>query len=275
MTQTPQATQRSGVRAVTDAEAEHFAKNGWVRLDGFVEPWLVEFLLERGSARLGSTPGTLSTVAPDALQPNEFRWYERWDGPSHQDEEIYKISHSTDLAAAAAKLMGVQDEIRFYYDHFFIKLPAAQAGVETPWHQDLPHHPLDRQGALTMWIPLVDCPPEKGSMRFLNGSHRVGNLGRYLNRDDGVDLISEHSWIKENFEVSPELHLAVGDATVHDLGITHYAPENRTDTPRWVYVVQWLPPTARYTGAPNHRTDGRGLQLDRPLDHPLFPIIKV
>jgi hypothetical protein len=265
----------NGIREVTDEEVTHFRENGWVKLDGFFAPWLVEELLERAKTKMGADPLTLSSAAPTELQPNEFKWYERWDGPSHQDDRINEISHSTALATAAAQLMGLNDEIRFYFDHVFVKVPAVYQGTETPWHQDLPHHPLDRQGALTIWVPLVDCPPEKGSMRFLNGSHRVGNLGRYLNRDDNVNLLDENPWMAEKFTISPELHLRPGDATVHDLGITHYAPENRTGTPRWVYTTQWLPPTARFTGAPNHRTDGHGLELDKPLDHPRFPLIKV
>jgi hypothetical protein len=61
---------------------------------------------------------------------------------------------------------------------------------------------------------------------------------------------------------------------VHNLAITHYAPPNATDKPRWVYSTQWLPYRTRYTGAPNHRTEGLGLQIDRPLEHPRFPIIE-
>jgi hypothetical protein len=59
------------------------------------------------------------------------------------------------------------------------------------------------------------------------------------------------------------------------LAIIHYAQENTTPRPRWVYSTQWLPPTARYTGAPNHRTDGLGLEIDKPLEHARFPVIQI
>ncbi|WDZ85840.1 phytanoyl-CoA dioxygenase family protein [Micromonospora cathayae] len=262
-----------GVRAITDDEVKHFQTNGWVKLEGLLDLSIVEKLLERAKAKMGAEePQTRSTDRPDELRPNDFKWYERWDGCSHQDSWIRNFTHATPIATVASRLMG-GSPVRFYYDHVFVKIPVAVAGTETPWHQDLPHHPLDRQGALTMWMPLVDCPPEKGTMRFLNGSHRTGLLGRYLNRGDGVNLLDEHPEMADRFELSPPLHLKPGDATVHDLGVIHYAPPNTTDTPRWVYTLQWLPPHARYTGAPNHRTDGHGLEIDRPLDHPRFPII--
>ncbi|WP_433498647.1 phytanoyl-CoA dioxygenase family protein [Sphaerimonospora sp. CA-214678] len=264
-----------GVRAITDEEVAHYREHGWVKLAGFMQPWLVEELLAHAQAKMGADPLTLSSAAPKDLQPNEFKWYERWDGPSHHDEWINKVSHSKELATAAARLMGL-DAVRFYFDHYFVKVPVeGKGGTETPWHQDFPHHPLDRMGALTVWTPLVECPPEKGTMRFLNGSHQVGSLGRYLNRYDGVNLLDENPWVAEKFDISPPLHLMPGDATVHHLGITHYAPPNTTDSPRWVYVTQWLPPSVRFTGAPNHRTDGLGLEIDKPLDHPRFPVITV
>jgi hypothetical protein len=268
----------AGVRAVGDDEVAHFRAKGWVKLERLFTPWVVEELLARARERMGSQPMTVSRSSPAERTANEFHWYARWDGCSQQDEWIRSLSHSAELAGVASALMddrppGGDDAVRFYFDHFFVKVPVSSRGGPTPWHQDLPHHPLDRQGVLTIWVALVDCPPEKGSLRFLSGSHRAGLLGRYLNRRDEITLVDEHPWVLDRFELSPPLHLRPGDATVHDLAIVHHAPENVTDSPRWVYAVQWLPPSARYTGAPNHRTDGLGLQVDRPLEHARFPVI--
>jgi len=264
-------TQPVGIRPVTEDEVRHYREHGWVKLDGLFSAELVEGLLARARARMGEEPLTATRGSSTDRMPNEYGWYARWDGCSHDDEWIRRASQSTELAGAAAALMG--DRVRFYFDHFFVKLPVSRSGGPTPWHQDLPHHPLDRQGVLTIWVPLVDCPPEKGSLRFLSGSHRAGLLGRYLNRRDEVSLVDEHPWVLEEYEMSPPLHLRPGDATVHNLAITHHAPENTTDTPRWVYSTQWLPERTRYTGAPNHRTDGHGLVVDRPFEHPRFPLI--
>lgn len=257
------------VRAVTSDEVAHFRSHGWVKLEHFFADWAVEGLLARARAQMGANPLTVSRAAPSELIANEYAWYARWDGPSHHDEWINAISHSRRLAAVAQALIG--EDVRFYFDHVFVKRPAARGGGETPWHQDLPHHPLDRHGALTIWTPLVDCSAQMGTLRFLNGSHRAGLFGRYLNRRDGVSLLDEHPWVRERFELSPVLDLRAGDATVHDFAIVHYAQENATSVPRWTYTTQWIPASARYTGAPHHRTDGLGLAIDQPLDHPRFP----
>ena len=262
----------AAVRAVTDDEVEHYQKHGWVKLDQLFQPWAVRGLLKRAKERMGEDPLSVSRVSPNERVENEQNWYARWDGCSHSDAWISDLSHSRALAGVAARLMGSK-QVRFYFDHIFVKRPAASDGGPTPWHQDLPHHPLDRQGVLTIWTPLVECPPEMGTMRFLSGSHRAGLFGRYLNRNDGINLVDEYPWVLDEFEMSPPLHLRAGDATVHNLAIIHYAPENATPSPRWVYAIQWLPPSARYTGAPNHRTVGLELEIDAPLDHPRFPII--
>ena len=262
-----------GIREVTQDEIEHYKKNGWVKLDALFAPDIVEGLLARAMARMGQEPLSVSRADPAARVADAFRWYSRWDGCSYHDQWVCGMSHSRALARVAAGMSG--GDVRFYFDQMFVKVTAEQQGIETPWHQDLPHHPLDRHGALGIWVALVHCPPEKGAMRFLNGSHRAGLFGRFSNRTDGVSLIDENPWLLDRYEISPPLDLRPGDATVHDFAVVHYAPANTTDSPRWVYLTQWIPAAALYTGAPNHRTVGLGLEIDKPLQHERFPVIPV
>lgn len=261
----------SAVRAIEDTEVRHYLEHGWVKLPRLFSATAVEGLLQRARARMGDTPRSVSRADPGAHIPDEYGWYARWDGCSHADAWIHALSHSRALAAVAARLTGAA--ARFYFDHIFVKQTEASQGTATPWHQDLPHHPLDRQGALTIWTPLVACPAAMGAMRFLNGSHQAGMFGRYLNRSDGIDLLDEHPHLRTQFSMSPPLDMEAGDATVHNLAVVHYAPPNQGTAPRWVYACQWMPPRTRYTGAPNHRTDGLGLTIDQPFDHARFPVI--
>ncbi|HEV7881056.1 phytanoyl-CoA dioxygenase family protein [Bradyrhizobium sp.] len=261
------------IRDVTQDEIEHYKKNGWVKLEKLFAPEIVEKLLQRAKERMGQDPLSVSRADPGSRVSDAFKWYSRWDSCSYHDEWICAVSHSRELARIATRLMGVS--VRFYFDQMFVKVPATKMGTETPWHQDLPHHPFDRHGALGIWAALVDCPPEKGAMRFLNGTHRAGLFGRFSNRTDGVSLIDENPWLLDQYEISPPLDLRPGDATVHDFAVVHCAPANTTDSPRWVYLTQWAPAGALYTGAPNHRTVNLGLEIDKPLLHERFPVIAV
>jgi hypothetical protein len=263
----------SEIRDVTQDELVHYRKNGWVKLERLFAPSIAEELLARAKARMGSDPSSVSRTDPTSRTSDQFMCYSRWDGCSYHDDWICALSHSRPFARIATRLM--RESVRFYFDQMFVKIPAGKMGMETPWHQDLPHHPFDRQGALGIWAALVDCPSEKGSMRFLNGTHRAGLFGRFSNRTDGVSLIDENPWLLDEYEISPPLDLQPGDVTVHDFAVIHYAPANITASPRWVYLSQWAPAAALYTGAPNHRTVDLGLEIDKPLLHERFPVIAV
>lgn len=261
-------------RDVTPEEVAAFGEHGWVHLAGLIAPDTAAGVLARVQERMGADAGAevrgdyAAAGAPATLQ----RAWRNYDAPSRDDEWIHELCFSPGLARVTTRLMGDRDA-RFLADSVLCKLPAAQAGGRTPWHNDLMTFPLDRAGALTIWIALVDCPPEKGTLRYLSGSHRERPLGRYAQRDDGVDVVTDHPWLLERYEESPPLHLRAGDALVHDMMTIHSARENATDSPRWVYATHRFPADALYTGAPQRFFDGRGLQVNRPIDHPDFALL--
>jgi ectoine hydroxylase-related dioxygenase (phytanoyl-CoA dioxygenase family) len=151
-------------------------------------------------------------------------------------------------------------------------MPAAERGAKTPWHQDEPYGPFDRQGSLTVWIALVDIPPERGSLRFYSGSHRLGGLGRHL-ITPGFDALDEYPWIAGELELSPPLHLRPGDATVHSRATLHSAPENDTDSPRWAYQLIFFPAEALYSGTGHFEAEDAGIAVDKPFEHARFPVV--
>jgi ectoine hydroxylase-related dioxygenase (phytanoyl-CoA dioxygenase family) len=263
---TDEMVQTAGIRAVTQDEIATYRANGWVKLDRFFKPEFAIGLLERLHRVMEAQGEQENPFAGSGV--NMFKAFE---DPSRYDDVFQSFTHSFAFATAAAALMGRPE--RFYEDKVLCKEPAAQGGGVTPWHQDFSYHPFDRKGTLLFWIPLVDCPPEKGTMRFLNGSHRAGLLGRFVHRTDGHDLLDEYAGLADEHPVSEPIHLAPGDVTVHDRLTVHYAPENETDTPRWVYTVSWFNADALYTGMPCHRMDGLGLKVNAPLNHPNFPTI--
>jgi ectoine hydroxylase-related dioxygenase (phytanoyl-CoA dioxygenase family) len=261
------------IREVTDEEVAFYRENGWVKLERLIEPALAEELLRRIQARMGTSAERTRDSRGTALKSKELdALWQYYEHLSEEDEFVEELSHSRELGRVANRLLGDRG-VRFYSDEVMCKLPAATGGSKTPWHQDFPYHPFDRRGVCTFWFPLVDCPPEKGTMRFLSGSHDSGPWGRFVHRTDGVDLLDAFPELRERFELSPPLHLRPGDATVHDRNTIHSAPPNATDEPRWVYSQGYFPADALYTGAPNRRMDGLGLKVNEPFDNPKFPLI--
>jgi hypothetical protein len=263
-----------GIRDVTDDEVAFYRENGWVLIEGFVAPELVSELLGRIQERMGAEAGQPmrgdykeAGVAP-ALQAA----WQNYDYPSEDDEWIREFCLSDGLTRATTRMMG--RDARNLADHVMCKMPVTGAGGKTPWHNDIHSFPLDRAGGLTIWIPLVDCPPEKGTMRFLSGSHRERPLGRYVHNPNGQDMVDANPWLLDRYEISPPLHMRAGDATIHDTMTIHSAPENRTDTPRFVYGSHRFPADALYTATPQRFFDGLGLKPNEPLDHPKFPLLR-
>lgn len=64
-------------------------------------------------------------------------------------------------------MLGVE-KVRLYHDQALVKFPKAG---KTPWHQDYFYWPIDSPKTITMWLPLHDCPRNRGTMQFASGSH--------------------------------------------------------------------------------------------------------
>lgn len=253
------------IRKITPEEVAFYRANGWVKLEKVIPAELTKRLRDIAQGHMG-------VDAEDPRFSSRGARYAAWPNSAAEDEWLYQLSHSPQLCSIASSLTGGRP-LRWYTDIFMAKRSAGAGGTKTPWHQDLPHQAFDRGGALSLWIPLVDCPPEKGAMRFLSGSHRAGPLGRFATRTDGIDIVAFYPDLLDEFEMSPPLHLEVGDATVHDFLTVHSAPDNLTDTTRWVYGVTWFPAETLYNGAFSMHTSG--MELDKEFDDKRFPIIPV
>jgi hypothetical protein len=263
------------IRDVTDAEAAAFQRDGWVKLPNLIDAGVVLTVLDRLKAHMGEGAEGEVDGGYDVKTPRpaaQHRIFTAFDHPSRHDEYIRELTFSKGIGRVIRRCGG--GPMRYWGDGCFVKMPVTRDGGATPRHQDWVYDPFDRGGSLTLWIALVDIPPEMGSMRFVNGSHRWGPLGRVLGRTDGVDvvdLLPQH--LKDQMEVSPPLNLRAGDATVHDHLTIHSAPENRTDRLRWVLSISGFPAQTLYTGAPHRRSDDLGLQVNEPFDHPNFPVL--
>lgn len=150
------------------------------------------------------------------------------------------------FAAIAAALLGVE-AVRLYHDQALFK---EAGGGHTPWHQDQYYWPLDTDSTITMWMPLVDVPPEIGSMTFVSGSHQIGHRSNLAISDESDEAFA--AMIAER-----RLHtfthgaMAAGDATFHAGWTLHAAPPNPTGILRAVMTIIYFADGARVT-PPKH-----------------------
>jgi ectoine hydroxylase-related dioxygenase (phytanoyl-CoA dioxygenase family) len=267
-------------RTVTDEEVAHYQENGWVKLEGFLSSELagemyaaakavVESQLEAAGQEEAFNKGLRLEKIGGRLQ-NVGYWQDyHYLGRDEHVEPFYSLIYARETGRAAQRLIGRDVGVRYSSDILAVKMPAGQPGsAPTDSHQDISSLPFDRMGPLTFWVALADLTPEHGTMRFLSGSQRAGNLGR--TRAQGKGTVEYYPDLLDRYETSPPMALKAGDATVHNAQVVHWAPANTTDEPRWGVIMAFFPDDALYTGAPNHNFDGIGLEVNQPFDHDRF-----
>jgi hypothetical protein len=272
---------QADVRPVTDHEVAFFVQNGWVLLRGLVSPGLCALLLERGKARLSplidatdhrrDQPGgkqmRMAESEGEGTLTNIHQWCE-WRGAvrSARDPLFSRLALSKTTGRNVQRLLERDRPLRVYHDMFVCKLPD-NISTPTACHQDATNFALDRN-VLTVWIALAEVTPDQGPVQFYSGSHRCGLLGG-IPPGNKFDLVDEYPELAR-FPVSPAHHLQPGDCTVHHGLVVHGATANATPRPRYSFITSYFPADARYTGAPNHDTDGFGFKRGETLSHPSF-----
>lgn len=249
------------VREVSAAEVAFFRENGWVRLPRLVDTDAVGGLRRRASERLEHRSREHAGFVDQAFGQDR-------DIAEH-DEAFHALVTDPVLARAAIRLLNVGG-VRLQVTNLLVKEPGEHG--ETVFHQDFPWLPMDRSAMLTVWLALADVPADMGSLRFYTGSHLHGTLGRSFVRE-GDDALAQHPWLA-GLDLSPPLDLAAGDATVHSSLTVHGAPRNGRDVPRLSFTATYFDADALYTGAPYGQTDGLGLKVNEPFDHPRFPLVE-
>jgi ectoine hydroxylase-related dioxygenase (phytanoyl-CoA dioxygenase family) len=264
------------VRAVRDDEIADYRRDGWAKLPGLIPADVAAEMLEVGQAHLSDTPPQSGAQSLDLPMWREWRYLAR----DVRQEPFRSVAYSARLGENLSRLEGHGGGIRYWKDTVSCKLPAGAAGgsTVTGWHQDFPAHPMDRLGGGTFWIALDDVEEDQGAMTFLTGSHKAGPLGRtFTNGPKGPsgrgDQIQENPWLVEQYPSSGPVALRPGDATVHHPLTVHGTGVNATGRPRWAFIVFYGAAEALYTGASYPATDGLGLEVDKPFDHPAYAIV--
>src|SRR5206468_9469208 len=77
------------------------------------------------------------------------------------------------LTSVAAELIGTPN-VQLHHTKAFIKPP--EKGSPFPMHQDRPFFPHERDSMIAAIIHFDDAPIEKGCVRVVPGSHKLGAL---------------------------------------------------------------------------------------------------
>jgi len=129
-----------------------------------------------------------------------------------------------------------------------------------------------------MWMPLVDVPSDVGSVEFVSGSHRSGDLGGAEIGDDSQQYF-DHLIAERGLRTQSYAPMRAGDASFHSGWTLHGAPANETRTMRCVMTIIYYADGTR-VGAldnPMRENDARQWLGERRTgemaDGPLNPLL--
>lgn len=255
-------------RELTDHEVAHFHEHGWV-----FAPKLID-------------PGTATRMAPEAeavLRASQYRSVTAYVDNAFklQHDEGTPLTTAVSLCPEAgrnlARILRGAPRAKLWQRNFLGKFGVgddAENGA-TPFHQDFPGHPLDRSEMVTFWVALTPLDADMGALRFADGSHRYGSLGRSFVRPND-DTLSMHPWLRERCPVTPSRAMQPGDATLHHGLCVHGADKNASSKPRLAFQMLYIDAEALYTGSRvNKRWDAYNLELHKPPEHPLIPLVPI
>ena len=254
-----------------------FRRKGWAKLEGIFDEDEVETLgrvLDHAianppdlEAQFGLSKEELAAKDPIAQDDESYSQILK----AYRDlrriyPELDAIITSPRMGDIGRALLGV-DHVQLYAESFLIKPPEVEGSRPTPWHQDWPLVPFDRRDCFNLWIAVSDVGPDDGPIQVVPGSHRLGSFGvqdfaedtdfHSLLRDEDLELI----------EPVETVTLRAGDAVAFQSLTLHHADINRSKRERRAYQTFWIGSEVCYTGMPNMKTDGLGLQPDR------FPLV--
>lgn len=265
------ATIESEFRDVTPEEIAHYQKHGWVKLEKFVPVAKVNEMLAFAKDKMGEDGAR--NLPPEAFTYFAPLTIRGLDNPIIKPLLMHFGQSARQLMARRANI-----GIRYFADLFAAKQPARkkQAGKggagSSGWHQDYPSAASDRSGGMVFWMPLTDMGPEKGTLAFLNGSHRHGVMGHHATYHGG-DLLDYYPEVLDDCSDTGNLTYAAGDVTVHTNITVHSAGSNQTDDPRWTYLAIFNPADACWNGGAADAFSTEGMTLNQEFPDDRFPIV--
>jgi phytanoyl-CoA hydroxylase len=164
------------------------------------------------------------------------------------------------LVDAASDIIG-SPNVQLHHTKAFIKPP--EKGSPFPMHQDYPYFPHERHTMIAAILHFDDAPIEKGCVRVVPGSHKLGGLEH--SSDGGWHLPFEQYPV----ESAVPCPAKAGDALFFSYLTIHGSGINVSSEARTTLLIQMRDPTDPPT-VKTHESRGQGMML-RGIDPTAAP----
>lgn len=213
--------------------AQEFNERGYLIIEKFFSPEKIAEI-DRELQRFIRQIDPAQSAGRVVYEPNTEGKIRNLFEMEKQDEYFSDLAAGPELITLAATIF--DDEPVSMGVELFGK--PARVGSEVPHHQDNAYFNLVPDQALTIWIALADATPDNGCVRYIEGSHKLGNLPH---RASGVKGNSMRL-TEMPADAGPEVCGVVrrGGALVHHCNTIHRSEPNRSnlDRPGLLFVFK-------------------------------------
>jgi non-haem Fe2+, alpha-ketoglutarate-dependent halogenase len=118
------------------------------------------------------------------------------------------------------------------------------------------------------WVALGPATLENGTMRFLPGGHRDGQI-RHVDRKAEGELLSRGETIELEVDETRTVPVLIdaGEVSFHHLHMPHGSGPNASDAPRVNYVITYISPEVAPRVGPDSATLARGVDRHGNFEH--------
>lgn len=240
--------------ASPEEQRRFYEENGYVLVKGILprqECAVFRQELHELAARLQAKKDINATWRGSHLSEADRKGLQVWHC---HDVQFYLSSFSrllvdSRLVDPVANLIG--PNIQLHHTKMFIKPP--EKGSPFPMHQDYPYFPHERNSMVAAILHFDDAPLEKGCVRVVPGSHK---LGPQETEPDGLYLSPKRYPIEEATPCPAE----AGDLLVFSYLTIHGSGINTSGEARTTCLFQLRDP-ADHPTKDTHRSRGQGMIL--------------
>jgi ectoine hydroxylase-related dioxygenase (phytanoyl-CoA dioxygenase family) len=239
---------------LTDEQKLFYAENGYVVIKGLLSAEEAASYRKEThdlAARLSAIQNINSTWgSADSVSKGKETKLLHCHDVQFQSGALAQLITDERIGKTAADIIG--PNVQLHHTKMFIK--PSEKGSPFPMHQDAPFFPHDNHSMIAVIVHFDDAPIEKGCLRVVPGSHKLGLL----------EHIPDGSWHlpPTDYPVEDALPLPAkaGDAVFFSYLTIHGSGLNVSDEARTTLLIQLRdpsdPPTIR-----THESRGQGMML--------------
>jgi ectoine hydroxylase-related dioxygenase (phytanoyl-CoA dioxygenase family) len=229
---TPEAILKIPPRVLTQAQREHYFREGYILLEKIIgDEWIrklraaTEELVER--SRKVTKSDTIFDLEP-THRPDAPR-LRRVSNPVEHHPVFWEYCTKSPLGDIVADLVG--PDVKFHHSKLNYKW--AQGGEEVKWHYDISFWPHTNYSPLTVGTYLYDCGPDNGPLMVLPRSHELEPmLSQFDQQGRWTGCLREEDVAKLDLAKAATLTGPAGSLTIHNCRTLHASPKNLSDTGR-------------------------------------------